>query len=247
MRQGIPPKKVIKSSQTEFMRLLFLGCSWTYGCELAEGQDMKRKIEERRYSTIIGKKLNAEVVNIAENGMSNHAIARIFLEQDLESFDKIFVQLTYPVRTEWYDSTGMSHKAKSLAKIKEYPNRNGKWIEKMKAELKKERSGIWDSILPNKTRFMITGNLLEEKEWWLHYYSDIYTDQYGITEEMLIFNLIRNKMKRMGKSHLILSINPKCKLPIDLQLNNINYPRAKGSHPNSLGHIMIASDIMRLL
>ena len=58
------------------MKLLFLGCSYTAGCEL-------RDREKYRFSTIVGQKLNAEVVNLAMDGYSNHAIARKFLEQDI--------------------------------------------------------------------------------------------------------------------------------------------------------------------
>ena len=107
--------------------------------------------------------------------------------------------------------------------------------------------GDWDHILVDRERFLITGNLLNGKEWWVHYYEEIYQDEYGLTEEMLFFNLIKNKLKRLKKDHLILSINPKCTLPIDLQLNLPKYPRAKGNHPNEIGHSMIASDIMKLL
>lgn len=225
------------------MRLLFLGCSWTWGCEIAVGKSMLEKIKEKRFSSIIGRRLDAEVVNLAENGFSNHAIARIFLEQDLESFDKIFVQLTYPSRTEWYDPTGMFNKVKLLAKIKEFPNKREKWLKR----LEKKETRLWDRILGGKERFLTTGKVLEGKEWWIHYFEEIYHDEYGLTEEMLFFNLIKNKLKRMSKDHLIFSINPKCKLPIDLQLNLSKYPRAKQNHPNALGHSMIASDIMKLL
>ena len=229
------------------MRLLFLGCSWTYGCELADGQDMKKIIEQKRFSTIIGKKLNAEVINLADNGMSNHGIARIFLKQDLSKYDIIFVQMTLPERTEWYDSTGMFHKAKILAKIKECPNRTEVLLKKLEKRLSIAKNGEWDKILPNLKRFMTTGNILEGKEWWEHYYEEIYTDEYGNVEERLIYNLIKNKLVRMNKKHVISTINPDCTLPIDINLKKGKYPRAKGNHPNALGHIMIASHIMRLL
>ena len=229
------------------MRLLFLGCSWTYGAEIAEGKSMREKIKEKRYSSIIGKRLDAEVVNLAENGFSNHAIARIFLEQDIESFDKIFAQLTLPSRTEWYDSTGNFNKAKIKAKMITNMNLGKKWYRKQFQNLGKKIGGEWDRILVDKERYLTTGHLLEGKEWWKHYYEEIYQDQYGLTEEMLIFNLIKNKLKRLKKDHLILSINPKCTLPIDLQLNLPKYPRKKGNHPNEIGHSMIASDIIKLL
>tara|TARA_B100000131_G_scaffold81445_1_gene78327 strand:+ start:1186 stop:1854 length:669 start_codon:yes stop_codon:yes gene_type:complete len=222
------------------MRLLFLGCSWTAGAELEDK-------ENTRFSTILGKHLNAEVVNVASGGSSNHRIARFFLKQDLESFDKIFAQLTLPSRTEWYDSTGNFNKAKIRAKMKANLNWGKKWYRRQLENLGKKFVGEWDRILVDEERYLITGNLLEGKEWWIHYFEDIYQDEYGITEEMLIFNLIKNKLKRLKKDHLIFSINGKCTLPIDLQLNLSKYPRAKGNHPNEIGHSMIASDIIKLL
>ena len=61
------------------MKLLFLGCSWTWGDEL-------QNREKERYSSIIGQRLNADVVNLSTPGYSNHAIARIFfLQQRVES------------------------------------------------------------------------------------------------------------------------------------------------------------------
>jgi len=222
------------------MRLLFLGCSWTAGNEL-------KNRKKSRFSTIIGKRLNAEVINLAENGLSNHAIARIFLEQDLESFDKIFVQLTHPSRTEWYDPTGEFNKVRIREKIKERFSDRKKWYDSQLVNLAKNIGGEWDRILVDKKRFLITGKVFEGKEWWIWYYEQIYTDQYGMSEEMLIYNLIKNKLKRLKKDHLILTINPKCKMSIDLQLNNPKYPRAVGNHPNEIGHSMIAPDIMKLL
>ena len=229
------------------MKLLFLGCSWTYGCELAEGRNMHSIIKEKRYSTIIGKRLNADVINLAKNGLSNHAIARIFLEQDLELYDKIFVQMTLPSRTEVYDPTGDHNKAKIMDKMNEMVELRKLGVFRQIERLKMDRSGDWTPILSDKKRFMLTGNLLDNKEWWQHYYEEIYTETFGITEEMLVFTLIKNKLTRMKKDHLIFSINRKCKLPIDLQLNKQIYPRKKGNHPDELGHVMIASNIMKLL
>ena len=221
------------------MRLLFLGCSWTYGCELAEGS-------KSRFSTLIGKKLGADVDNIAENGSSNHKIARIFLEQDLEIYDKVFVQLSIPSRTEWYDPTGNFNRAKIREKLKE-KTISKKWRDRQLVNLQKFIGGEWDQVLTDKRRYMITGKILDGKEWWLSYYEQLYTDHYGATEEMLIYNLVKNKLTRMGKKHFIFSINSKCRLPIDLQLNNRKYPRAGGNHPNEMGHLMIAKDIIALL
>lgn len=50
------------------MKILFAGCSVTYGDELEDLSD--------RFSDVIGRELNAEVVNIAGKGLSNDAIVR---------------------------------------------------------------------------------------------------------------------------------------------------------------------------
>ena len=226
------------------MKLLFLGCSWTYGDELASGHRAQERIIEKRFSTIIGKRLNAEVVNLSSSGLSNHAIARKFLNQDLKQYDHVFVQLTLPDRTEWFDAKGTSLKDQpksSIMKIKTGRINNRRFL------LMKKNNAKWSSIMPHFPQYMRTGNLIDGKEWWQHYYEEIYTDKFGETEEMLIYNLVKNKLTNLGIKHTIMSINPRCKLPVDLNLKNGKYPRANGLHPNSIGHIMIAKDIMRLL
>jgi len=223
------------------MKLLFLGCSWTWGDEL-------QNREKQRYSSIIGGKLNADVVNLADCGYSNHAIARIFLDQDLEQYDYIFAQLTHTSRAEFFDKNGIT----SNIKNKRLREKFDKMYLQEKAKLKyyeknKFKNKMWHKVMVDKKRFMETGNKLDGREWWEIYYEEIYHDKFGDSEEMLIYNLIRNKLTLLNKKHLISSINPKCKMPVDLLLNNPKYPRAKGNHPNSIGHIMIASDIMKLL
>tara|TARA_Y100001973_G_C5200460_1_gene337234 strand:+ start:2110 stop:2778 length:669 start_codon:yes stop_codon:yes gene_type:complete len=222
------------------MRLLFLGCSWTNGCELDDN-------EKYRFSTIIGKRLNAEVVNLSADGRSNHAIARIFLEQDLSQYDRVFVQLTQVSRTEWYDSEGKSKKVKFLEKIKFLEKESPRGLRRQQHKFNQVWEPVWDRILVDKERFMITGNIFEGKEWWIRYYEEIYNDEFGESEEKMIFYLIKNRLTHLNIPHLIFSINSKCKLPVDLQLNQMKYPRAKGNHPNKIGHIMIASDILKLL
>tara|TARA_B100001113_G_scaffold273024_1_gene227692 strand:+ start:391 stop:1050 length:660 start_codon:yes stop_codon:yes gene_type:complete len=219
------------------MKILFLGCSWTNGCELGYDEDR----EKYRFSTIVGRRLNAEVVNLALDGCSNHAIARIFLEEDLSQYNRVYVQMTMPNRFEWYDSTGKSQIVKLKEKIK---------ISSNKRHLKKLNDPVypqWDRILSNKKRFMTTGNILEGKEWWIRFFEDIYESKLGECEENLFFHLFKNRLTVLNIPHLILSINPRIKLPIDLQLETNKYPREMGTHPTKIGHIMIANDILKLL
>ena len=224
------------------MKILFLGCSWTNGYELGLVEDR----EKYRYSTIIGRRLNAEVVNLSEPGRSNHAIARIFLEQDLSQYDRVFVQMSHNNRFEWYDPTGESQKVKLREKIE---RSSGKERERQLKVLSKPipTQNLWDKILVTKKRFMTTGNVFEGKEWWQRFYEEIYGDKLGESQEYMYFHLFKNRLTTLNIPHLIFSINFECKVPIDLQLNQMKYPRAKGLHPNKIGHIMIANDILKLL
>lgn len=222
------------------MKLLFLGCSWTWGDEL-------QNREKERYSSIIGQRLNADVVNLSTPGYSNHAIARIFLDQNLEQYDYVFVQLTHPSRVEFFDEGGLA------ANIQNKRLREKLWkkFKQEKANLRYKKSmytsKLWHRVMVDRKRFMETGYKLDGKEWWEIYYEEIYHDKFGDSEEMLMYNLIRNRLTLLNKKHVISSINPKCKVPVDLLLNNSKYPRAQGNHPNHMGHLMVASDIMKLL
>jgi hypothetical protein len=246
------------------MKLLFLGCSYTAGCEL-------RDREKYRFSTLVGKKLNAEVVNLARDGNSNHAIARKFLEQDLDQYDMVFVQMTRKSRTEWHDEEGKSLKAKILAKmnietfdeywnsktpdsrakIEYYEIEKAKFFARAERELKNikfaSEEDKWDRILTSKLRFMATDNLVDGKEWWERYYDEIYSDKYGESDEFLFYWLMKNKLIEKGIRNLFFTIEPKTDLPFDLRVDHPKYPRERFSHPNKIGHIMIARDIMRLL
>lgn len=224
------------------MKILFLGCSWTNGYELGLVEDR----EKYRFSTIIGRKLNAEVVNLSEPGRSNHAIARIFLEQDLSQYDRVFVQMSHNNRFEWYDPTGESQNVKLREKIE---RSSGKERERQLKVLSKPipTQNLWDKILVTKKQYMTTGNVFEGKEWWQRFYEEIYGDKLGESQEYMYFHLFKNRLTTLNIPHLIFSINFECKVPIDLQLNQMKYPRAKGLHPNKIGHIMIANDILKLL
>ena len=214
------------------MKLLALGCSWTLGCEL-------ENIQKDRFSSILARKLGSDVDNLAINGISNHAIARIFLETDISKYDLVLVQMTHPSRTEWYDKEGKSTYHKRQLQKKLYPNRVFAREPKIQSE--------WSNIMVDREYFMSTGHLLDGQEWWVRYYEELYDDKYGDSDEMLFFNLIKNKLTNLSIPNLIMTINKKTKLPFDLQLNIDRYPRAKGNHPNLFGHRMIAKDISTLL
>ena len=214
------------------MRLLTLGDSWTFGDEL---EDRSKEC----FSTLVGRRINAEVTNLGRNGVSNHGIARRFLESDISEYNLVLVQMTHPSRTEWYDKRGTATRYKRNIQKKLYPNVRYRKEPKIQSE--------WDCIMVDREHYMSTGNIMDGKEWWIRYYEELYHDKYGESDEMLFFHLIKNKLTNMSIPYIMMTINKRTKMPFDLQLNKSKYPRAKGNHPNKLGHIMIASDIMKLL
>ena len=214
------------------MRLLTLGDSWTFGDELEDRPN-------QRFSTLLSHRLNAEVDNPSVCGLSNHAIARIFLETDISVYDLVIIQMSQISRTEWYDKKGTTTRYKRNLQKKLYPNRKYRKEPEIRSE--------WDGIMTTQDIYMSTGHIIDGKEWWMRYYEELYHDKYGESDEMIFFHLIKNKLTRMSIPHIMMTINKKTKMPFDLQLNKSKYPRAKGNHPNKIGHIMIARDIMNLL
>lgn len=76
------------------MKILFVGDSLTYGDELDDLTD--------RYSDVIGRELNVEVVNIAGKGLSNDAIVRktITYFEEGNTADLVIFQFTFRSRVE---------------------------------------------------------------------------------------------------------------------------------------------------
>jgi len=231
------------------MKLLIVGCSWAFGDELDDPS-------KECFSTIVGNRINAEVTNLGWNGISNHGIARKFLESDISVFDLVLVQMTQPSRTEYYDKGGRATYNKRQLQKKLDPNKF------LRGNVYRAKKGLpplmpnhkdpvikssWENILVDREHFMSTGHIMDGKEWWIRYYEELYHDKYGESDEMLFFHLMKNKLTNMSIPHLMMTINKKTKMPFDLQLNKSKYPRAKGNHPNKIGHIMIARDIMNLL
>tara|TARA_B100000131_G_C18086029_1_gene600184 strand:- start:39 stop:731 length:693 start_codon:yes stop_codon:yes gene_type:complete len=230
------------------MKLFFVGDSWTWGDGLRKPHEKKDKIYEKRFSTIIGKKLGAEVVNEAICGLSNHAITRILLEQDLDQYDCIFVQFTYPARTEFFDVTGIPHNARKITTLKHMKKHIPSKYENCKRKLDSEVfTSRWQNILPHFFRWMESGFLLDGREFYEQWYEEIYHDEMGRVDEMLLYNLIKTKLTLLNKKHVITTIFPRSSLPVDLNLNKGKYQLDATNHPTHFGHIMIARDIIDLL
>ena len=230
------------------MKLFFVGDSWTWGDGLAKNNEKYKITEEKRFSTIIGRQLGAEVVNKSSCGLSNHAITRILLEEDLNQYDIFFIQFTYPARTEFFDINDITHnirKSTTLKIVKEKkPERYEKAKKRLDSEIIVDR---WQKILPYFVRWMEAGFLLDGREFYEQWYEEIYHDEMGRVDEMLLYNLVKTKLTLLNKNHVITTIFPRSSLPVDINLNKGKYPLDKTNHPTNLGHIMIARDIMKLL
>ena len=87
------------------------------------------------------------------------------------------------------------------------------------------------------------------ENFWMTYYKDIYTEEYGITDEKIYYNLFRSMLK--DKPHVILSIEDKPSVPVDFHIGK-NIPRVDvvraghsrdHRHPNEEGHQLICKGI----
>mgnify|MGYP003119765188 FL=1 len=67
---------------------------------------------------------------------------------------------------------------------------------------------------------------------------DMYTDEYGKIDEMIMYHAIKSILK--DRPHFILSIQHDTKVPVDYVTND-PYPRAPRGHPNEEGHKFLAN------
>ena len=86
------------------MKILFHGCSITWGDELEDR-------ENERYSKLVSNHFLTEDYNISHCGNSNDRIVRESIEhlQD-NSFDIVVLQFTVHSRMEWFDKQGFPHR-----------------------------------------------------------------------------------------------------------------------------------------
>ena len=80
------------------MKIYFDGCSFAWGSELQPNH------KEQRYSKLICNHFGAEETNCSSRGGSNDRIVRnLLVENDIEEYDLAIIQMTFPVRTEYWD------------------------------------------------------------------------------------------------------------------------------------------------
>ena len=214
------------------MKIYFDGCSWTRGAELENP-------EEERYSKLLCNELGAEETNLAVSGGSNDRIVRnLLVENNIEDYDIAVIQMTFPVRTEFFNP-------KSSTK---HPN--GKWVKPPKPYRD------WVKVSPknnyNKWLHGENGNIerLGEKfkthaDYWKYYYLHMTNEVYFETKEKIHYHTIRNSVKI---PLVLVTINRWTKLPFDLQLDDgTRNMKHKMGHPTKELHRHYAKKIREIL
>ena len=194
------------------MRIYFDGCSWTKGEEL-ENQ------EEERYSKLICDELGAEETNLAIKGGSNDRIVRnLLVENQIEQYDLAIIQMTFPVRTEYYDKKW----------IKVNPSNNySRWLH-----------GLYGDIRRLGEKFT------DHNNFWKYWYMNITNKKFFDVKEKIHFETIKSYCETKGVPLIICSINTWSKLKFDFVLTVDNNTKCKMGHPNKLGHQLIAEAML---
>ena len=207
------------------MKIYFDGCSWTWGAELKDPF-------QSRYSKIICDKLKAEEYNISKKGASNNRITRQLLvdHKNINEFDLVIIQLTYPQREEYYD--------KRKKKFRDCTN----WSQVAKFSILELSKVTWCKELRDK---IINKTELDPiDKAWLDYYRYVYEDEYGDAYEDMNATAIRSYCKANSVPLILATTKKKkhSKLTYDVYCGDV--PRAGGGHPNEEGHDINAKQIL---
>ena len=200
------------------MKIYFDGCSWT------KGEELENKKEER-FSKLVCDKLGAEELNLARCGGSNDRIIRnLMIEYDITKYDMAVIQMTFPVRTEFYNN-----KWKRDRWIRINPKYNyTKWLHGEDGDIKR---------LGEKFK--------NHSDFWKYYYLQITNEKYFETKEKIHYHTIRNSCKI---PLVLVTINRWTKLPFDLQLNDgTRLMKHRMGHPNKHLHKEYADKILKML
>tara|TARA_B100000287_G_scaffold272375_1_gene256509 strand:- start:7353 stop:7955 length:603 start_codon:yes stop_codon:yes gene_type:complete len=200
------------------MKIYFDGCSWTEGAELENP-------EEERYSKLLCNELGAEEYNIAMSGGSNDRIVRnLLVENNIEDYDMAVIQMTFPVRTEFYNNKWKRDRWIRINPCYNYSKRlNGEDgnIERLGEKFK------------------------DHSDFWKYYYLQITNEKYFETKEKIHYHTIRNSCKI---PLVLVTINRWTKLPFDLQMNDgTRLMKHKMGHPNKHLHKEYADKILKML
>lgn len=216
------------------MKIYFDGCSFTWGSELNNN-------EEERYSRLMCDALDAEEYNYATEGGSNDRIVRnLLVENDIEEYDLAVIQMTFPVRTEYWDEQWIKVNPKyNFARWLLDPSHRR--VQKEKARiLKKEVNPFYAKIDKLGEKFVDHG------DHWMYHYKYIHNDYYSQVKENIQSQTIRDHCKAHNVPVILLTINTWSKVNFDYMVKLNGKTRADKGHPNELGHRVIADSLLKL-
>jgi len=195
------------------MRIYFDGCSWTKGEELVHP-------EQERFSKLICDELGAEETNLSIKGGSNDRIVRnLLVENNIEDYDLAVIQMTFPVRTEFFNKHWVRVNPK---------NNFVKWLHGENGDIRR---------LGEKFKY--------HADFWKYWYTDVSNQKYFETKEKIHYHTIRNSCKI---PLVLCTINRWTELPFDLQLNDgTRNMRHERGHPNKHLHKKFSEIILGMI
>ena len=205
------------------MKIYIDGDSWTHGAELENKK-------EERYSKIICDKLGAEEYNIAKSGGSNDRIVRnLLVENNIEDYDLAIIQLTFPIRTEFF-----SDKEREWKRVNPKQMYND-WVYIMEKNIK-----WFFSIQESLGR-----SFPERKEnFWKGYFTEVANETFFHTKEKIQYITIKNHCEVKKVPLVLCTMNTWTKLPFDVQFDFKELTKLKYGHPDKKGHHLIANMIL---
>ena len=225
------------------MKIYFDGCSYTRGDELDNP-------EEERFSKIICDELGAEETNLALSGGSNDRIIRnLLVENNIEEYDYAVIQMTFPTRTEYWDSkwrriNPSGHKPL----VKEHLAGN---ISEEVMCLFFEYIDASNTFALDSLRKLLRGSIdrfstkfSHHRDFWTYYYTKICNMNYFHVKEKIHYETIKSYCTSKDVPLILCSINEWSKLNFDYLMKFKKIHRAKGTHPNKIGHQIIAKTIL---
>ena len=105
------------------MKIYFDGCSNTHGnyLSLVNGHTVGTSYKNLRWTKILSEKLDAQEFNYSMSGGSNNRILRNISREyyhELQNYDLVIIQMTFPHRFEWYDGESKKFKGIGLHKFR---------------------------------------------------------------------------------------------------------------------------------
>tara|TARA_B100000508_G_C11329650_1_gene213649 strand:- start:42 stop:638 length:597 start_codon:yes stop_codon:yes gene_type:complete len=193
-------------------KIYFDGCSWTKGMELNDPL-------KERYSKLICDEVGAEEINFAMGGGSNDRVVRnLLVENNIEDYDLAIIQMTFPVRTEYYDKDWVRVNPK---------NNFSRWLNGEGGDIRR-----------------LGEKFSDHSDFWKYWYMQVSNKEYFETKENIHFQTIRNHCKTKGVPLILSTINRWSKLKFDFLMRVERKYKAEYGHPNKEGHRLIAKKIL---